>query len=468
MLRFKDRRFVTKFVLVLALVYSSTAKAPALTQAAGTTPPLAVQLLDQADVSAARTSVFLNANDIAPETVQEAAPGDEVSVNNAGEGLLSYSRFGDAVRLRIFRQGQVSITSTVELDPNASLGVIRLRGGPMFVSDSAENIINEKIRVVTGNAELIRKGTQFYVYYTETAELKVTFVQVLAGSVIVQSGGITKSVGASGRAYVIGDGKAGPQDNWDDSRSRNLPTLIQVLLPNGESSGAFAVLDAATTVQSIQKPCVSELTFVGKVQAVGAGTITYQWEDDQHRKSDVQTMTFVPNKENQQLSVQTTQTTWPIQENKSGWMRLVVLSQQVTDTGPEIGLRPLDNISSTVRAAGIVTNTSSYVLVSNPVRYRASYNKVCPQKTIPPPPKHPVRARIACPPTVIVSARVTAGRGVGVVYTWIINGRAVGTGRLRGTGTISRRVPSRATVRLVVRTSDSRAVSQRVFAASCR
>jgi hypothetical protein len=104
---------------------------------------------------------------------------------------------------------------------------------------------------------------------------------------------------------------------------KSATTTVNPAQPNPST---FLVTGVSATVSptTITGACPRTFTLYATITANGPGTVTYRWERDDLRYSDVKSITF------DAAGTQTTTTLWDFSETSSGYIRVHVLTNDVT------------------------------------------------------------------------------------------------------------------------------------------
>jgi hypothetical protein len=100
-------------------------------------------------------------------------------------------------------------------------------------------------------------------------------------------------------------------------------TTVNPVPPNNV---AFLVTGIVGTIspQTITGACPRSFTLTATITANAPGTVTYRWEREDLRYSDVQSITF------NEAGTKTTTMQWDFSETSAGWIRVHVLTNDVT------------------------------------------------------------------------------------------------------------------------------------------
>jgi hypothetical protein len=102
--------------------------------------------------------------------------------------------------------------------------------------------------------------------------------------------------------------------------TRSVVTTVNSAPPSGPVPFAVTSVVASTSPSTFTGACPKTFTLNATITANGPGTVTYRWEREDLRYSDMQNITF------NAAGTQTTTLQWNFGETSSGWIRVHVLT----------------------------------------------------------------------------------------------------------------------------------------------
>jgi hypothetical protein len=111
--------------------------------------------------------------------------------------------------------------------------------------------------------------------------------------------------------------------NFTGTVTKTSVTTVNSAQPNPVSFLVTSVI-ASISPLTFTGACPKTFTLLATITANGPGTVTYRWEREDLRYSDVKSITF------NEAGTQTTTTQWIFSETSTNWLRVHVLTNDVT------------------------------------------------------------------------------------------------------------------------------------------